>query len=145
MNTPTSPLQTSTDQLVEAIATRLRRLDLISWAQITKRAEELGLSFEDLRLLLALMTSDGPCSVSDLASLSGLSLETAYPATHGLRRRGFLTEERRRYSLRKEGRELIASLDAAHREGIRAYVDELDAGERKWLEELVDMTPPERR
>jgi DNA-binding MarR family transcriptional regulator len=129
--------QTSTDPLVEALTTRLRRIDLIAWAKITARAEELGLSFEDLRLLLALAVKDGPCSVSDLARISGLSLEAAYPAVHQLRGRGYLREERRRYLLTEDGRELIATLDAAHREGIQAYVDGLDPRERQRLDEAV--------
>ncbi len=137
MKASPSPPSTSTDRLIEAIATRLRRLDLIGWAQITARAEQFDLSFEDLRLLLALMISDGPRSVSELADLSGLSLQAAYQAVGRLHRRGYLSEERRRYSLRDEGRELLADIDAAHREGIQAYVEGLNEGERKWLEELI--------
>jgi hypothetical protein len=66
---------TSTESLVEALAARLHMVDLIGWAQITARAEKLGLSFEDLRLLLALTTREGPSSVSDLARISGFSLD----------------------------------------------------------------------
>lgn len=132
--------QTSTESLVDALAMRLRRADLVGWAQITARAEELGLSFEDLRLLLALTTREGTSSVSDLASLSGLSLHTAYPATHDLRARGYLREEHRRYLLTEKGRELIAILDAAHREGIHAYVDQLDPRERQLLVEAIGLT-----
>jgi DNA-binding MarR family transcriptional regulator len=131
---------TSTEALVEALAARLRRVDLIGWAQITAQAEKLGLSFEDLRLLLALSTGDGPWSVSDLARISGFSLDAAYPAVHRLRGRGYLLEERRQYSLSEDGRELIAILEAAHREGIQAYVDGLDASERNRLDEAIRMT-----
>jgi DNA-binding MarR family transcriptional regulator len=127
----------STDPLVDALETRLRRIDLIGWAQITRRADELGLSFEDLRLLLAVTARDGASSVSDLASLSGLSLNAAYPTAHRLRGRGYLHEERRRYSLSEKGRELVAILDDAHREGIQAYVDGLDARERQFLDEAI--------
>jgi DNA-binding MarR family transcriptional regulator len=137
MNASTSRLPTSTEPLVEALATRLRCVDLIGWAEITAQADELALSFEDLRLLLALTTRSGPSSISDLARISGLSLDAAYPAVHRLRGRGYLSEERRRYSLRQEGRELVAILDAAHREGIQAYVHGLDAMERKWLDEAI--------
>ena len=104
------------------------------------RAEELKLSFGDLRLLLALMTRDGPSSVSDLARLSGFSLDAAYPAVQQLRGRGYLREERRRYSLSEDGKELAAILHAAHLEGIQTYVDGLDAGERKRLEETVGIS-----
>jgi len=132
---------TSTDPLVEALATRLHMVDLTAWARITARAEELGLSFEDLRLLLALKISDGgPCSVSELAHSSGFSVDAAYPAIHHLRSRGYVREERRQYSFTEDGRELVALTDAAHREGIQEYVDGLDAGELKWLEEAVRMT-----
>jgi DNA-binding MarR family transcriptional regulator len=128
MITPT----TSTDPLVEALATRLRRMDLVGWQRIATWAEESELSFEDLRLLLslALKADDGPVAISELAELAGLSLDVAFPATHRLRGRGYLREERRHYSLTQQGRELIAMLDAAHREGIQAYVDELDREER---------------
>ena len=131
MITPTM----STDPLVEALATRLRRMDLVGWQRLATWAEQSELSFEDLRLLLALAlkVDDGPASVSELGELAGFPLDVAYPATHSLRRRGYLREERRQYSLSQEGRELAAKLDAAHREGIQAYVDQLDADERGQL------------
>lgn len=132
MITPTM----STDPLVEALATRLRLLDLIGWRQIATWAEESEFSFEDLRLLLALALKidDGPAAVSDLADLAGFSLEVAYPATHRLQRRGYLREEHRRFALTEQGQELVAKLDAAHREGIKAYVDQLDPDERQLLQ-----------
>jgi DNA-binding MarR family transcriptional regulator len=129
-----TPMPT-TDPLVEVLATRLRQMDLVGWQRIATWAEESELSFEDLRLLLALAlkVDDGPTPVSDLAELAGFSLDVAYPAIHGLRRRGYLHEERRQYSLSEEGQELVAGLDAAHREGIQAYVDTLDRDERQRL------------
>jgi Mn-dependent DtxR family transcriptional regulator len=135
MITPT----TSTDPLVEALATRLRRMDLFGWQQIARWAEQSELSFEDLRLLLALAVKidDGPASISELAELAGFSPEVAYPATHRLRGRGYLSEEGRQYSLSQQGRELVASLDAAHREGIQAYVDQLDPDERNRIREAL--------
>jgi hypothetical protein len=124
---------TSTDPLVEALATRLRRMDLVGWQRIATWAEESELSFEDLRLLLALAvkTDDGPAAISELADLAGFPLDVAYPAVHRLRGRGYLHEERRRYSLSQEGQELVAMLDAAHREGIQAYVDQLSPDDRR--------------
>jgi DNA-binding MarR family transcriptional regulator len=135
MITPT----TSTDPLVEVLATRLRVLDLVAWQRIATWAEESELSFEDLRLLLALALKldDGPATVSDLAELAGFSLDVAYPATHSLRRRGYLHEERRQYSLSEQGQELVARLDAAHREGIQAYVDTLEPEERQRLRDAL--------
>jgi DNA-binding MarR family transcriptional regulator len=129
MITPT----TSTDPLVEALATRLRLMDLVAWQRIATWAEQSELSFEDLRLLLALAVKmdDGPAAVSELADLAGFSLGVAYPATHRLRGRGYLREERRRYSLSQQGQELVAMLDAAHREGIQAYVDQLSPDDRR--------------
>jgi DNA-binding MarR family transcriptional regulator len=123
---------TSTDPLVEVLATRLRLIDLIAWQRIAMWAEQSELSFEDLRLLLALArrTDDGPAAVSELAGLAGFSLGAAYPAVHSLRGRGYVREERRQYSLSQRGEELVAMLDAAHREGIQAYVDGLDREER---------------
>jgi DNA-binding MarR family transcriptional regulator len=127
---------TSSDPLVEVLATRLRVLDLVGWQRIAAWAEESGLSFEDLRLLLAcaLKVNDGPAVVSELADLAGFPLEVAYPAIHRLRGRGYLREERRQYTLSREGHELVAMLDAAHREGIQAYVQQLDPDERRQLD-----------
>jgi DNA-binding MarR family transcriptional regulator len=134
---------TSTDPLVEVLATRLRVLDLVGWQRIAAWAEESGLSFEDLRLLLAcaLKVDDGPAAVSELGELAGFPLEVAYPATHSLRRRGYLREEGRRYSLSEQGKELVAKLDAAHREGIHAYVDQLDPDERQRLDAAFGIAP----
>jgi DNA-binding MarR family transcriptional regulator len=126
---------TSTDPLVDALATRLRLMDLVGWQRIATWAEQSELSFEDLRLLLALAVKidDGPVAISELADLAGFSLDVAYPCTHRLRGRGYVREERRRYSLSEQGQELVAMLDAAHREGIQAYVDTLDREERERL------------
>jgi DNA-binding MarR family transcriptional regulator len=123
---------TSTDPLVEALATRLRLIDLVAWQRIATWAEQSELSFEDLRLLLAFAfkVDDGPAPVSELADLAGLPLDVAYPATNRLRGRGYLREERRQFSLSQQGQELVAMLDAAHREGVQAYVDTLDREER---------------
>ena len=96
---------TSTDPLVEALATRLRLIDLVAWQRIATWAEQSELSFEDLRLLLALALKmdDGPAAVSELADLAGFSLDVAYPAIHSLRGRGYLREERRQYALSRAG------------------------------------------
>jgi DNA-binding MarR family transcriptional regulator len=132
MITPT----TSPDPLVEVLATRLRVLDLVAWQRIATWAEESELSFEDLRLLLALAVKvdDGPTPISELADLAGFSLDVAYPATHRLRGRGYLAEEGRLYSLSPQGQELVAMLDATHREGIEAYVGQLDPDDRRRLD-----------
>jgi DNA-binding MarR family transcriptional regulator len=133
---------TSTDPLVEALATRLRLMDLVGWRRIATWAEESELSFEDLRLLLALSLKmdDGPAAMSELAELAGFSLEVAYPATHRLRGRGYVREEQRRYALSPQGQELVAKLDAAHREGIQAYVDQLDPEEQQRLHKALATT-----
>jgi DNA-binding MarR family transcriptional regulator len=131
---------TSTDPLVEVLAMRLRRMDLVGWQRIAKWAEQLELTFENLRVLLALRLADGPTEVSELAKLAGLSLHAAYPATQNLRARGYLREERRRYTLTEHGQDLIATLEAAHRDGIRAYVDDLDPNELRRLEEAFGVT-----
>jgi DNA-binding MarR family transcriptional regulator len=128
---------TSTESLVEALTKRLRYVDLVGWGQVTARAEEHGLSFEALRVLLVMTNRNGPCRVSEIARASGLSLDAAYPAVHDLRGRGYLREERRQYSLSEEGRELVAILEAAHREGVQAYVDQLDPSERQRLDEAI--------
>ena len=126
---------TSTDPLVEELAARLRLIDLIAWRQIATWAEQSELSFEDLRLLLALAMKmdDGPATVSELGDLAGFRADVAYPAVHSLRRRGYLREERRQYAVTEQGRELVAKLDEAHREGIQAYVDKLSREDRQRL------------
>jgi DNA-binding MarR family transcriptional regulator len=132
---------TSSDPLVEVLVTRLRRLDLVGWQRIAAWAEESELSFEDLRLLLALAVKadDGPASISEVADLAGFSLDVAYPAIHRLRGRGYLHEERREYSLSPEGQELVTRLDAAHREGIQAYVDQLSPDEKRRLDAAFEI------
>jgi DNA-binding MarR family transcriptional regulator len=128
MITPT----TSPDPLVEVLATRLRLMDLVAWQRIATWAEQSELSFEDLRLLLAFAfkRDDGPAPVSELADLAGFPLGVAYPAINRLRNRGYLREERRQFSLSQQGLDLVAELDAAHRDGIQAYVNQLDREER---------------
>jgi DNA-binding MarR family transcriptional regulator len=123
---------TSTDPLVEALAARLLRIDLVGWQRSAAWAEKFELSFEDLRLLLALKLEDGPTRVSELADLGGLSLDAAYPAIHSLRGRGYLREERRQYSLSERGQELVAALDIAHREGIQAKGADADDRVHRW-------------
>jgi DNA-binding MarR family transcriptional regulator len=125
---------TSTDPLLEVLATRLRLMDLVGWQRVAAWAEQSELSFADLRLLLALAVEDGSAAVSELAGLAGFSLDAAYPAIHNLRRRGYLREEQRHYSLTQMGQELVAMLDGAHREGIQAYLDQLDPDDRRRLE-----------
>jgi Mn-dependent DtxR family transcriptional regulator len=134
---------TSTDPLVEAIAARLRVMDLVGWQRIATWAEESQLSFEDLRLLLALALkkTEGPAAVSELAELAGFPLDVAYPAVHSLRQRGYLREERRHYSLSEQGEELVAMLDSAHREGIQAYVEQLDRDEDQLLRDAFGIKP----
>jgi DNA-binding MarR family transcriptional regulator len=124
---------TPTDPLVEALAARLRLIDLVGWQRIATLAEKSELSLEDLRLLfaLALRKDDGPAAVSELGDLAGFSADVAYPAIHRLRGRGYLHEERRQYSLSQQGQELVATLDAAHREGIQSYVNQLNPDERR--------------
>ena len=125
----------STDPLVEVLATRLRVIDLVVWRRIATWAEESELSFEHLRLLLALATEvDGkPLTVSELAAVAGLALDVAYPATHSLHGRGYVLEESRHYSLTERGHELLATLWAAHREGVAAYAEMIDREERERL------------
>jgi DNA-binding MarR family transcriptional regulator len=136
---------TSNDPLVEALATRLRLADVVAWQRIATWAEQAELSFEDLRLLLALaQTADeGPAAIPELAGLAGFELGVAYPAIHSLRRRGYLREDRRRYSLSERGLELVATLDEVHRMGVRAYVDQLDDDERQRLRRALLHTQPD--
>ena len=133
---------TPTDPLVEALATRVRVMDLIGWQRTAAWAEEAELSFEDLRLLLALAVKldEGPVAVSELADLAGFSLDVAFPVTHRLHGRGYLNEEGRRYTPSEKGRELVAMLDSARRDGIQAYVDQLDTEEQERLRKALALT-----
>jgi DNA-binding MarR family transcriptional regulator len=124
----------STDQLVDELTARLRRVDLVAWTRIVAWAEESDLSLEDLRLLLALAAADGARSAGELTELTGLSLDAVYRAIHRFHGRGYTREERRRHSLTDAGHELVAALDAAHRAGIEAYVAELSPEERRQIE-----------
>lgn len=116
-------------------------MDLVGWQRIAAWAEESGLSFEDLRLLIALAAKmgDGPATISELADLAGFPLDVAYPSTHRLRGRGYLREEHRRYSLSEQGQELAAMMDAARREGIQAYVDQISPDERRRLDTAFEI------
>ena len=135
-------LTTSTDSLVEGLATRMRRMDLVGWQRVARWAEESGLSFEDLRLLLAfaVKADDGPVPISELADIAGFPLDVAYPGTHSLRGRGYVLEEGRLYSLSQQGQDLVATLDAARREGIRDYVDGLNPDDRRQVEAAVGIS-----
>jgi DNA-binding MarR family transcriptional regulator len=132
---------TSTDPLVDALTTRLRRVDLVAWQRIAAWAEESDLSLEDLRLLLALVVKaeEGPAPISELAEMAGFPLEVAYPVIHRLRGRGYLVEARRRYSLSPQGEQLVATLHAVHRQGIQTYVDGIDPEERKRLDAAFEI------
>jgi DNA-binding MarR family transcriptional regulator len=132
---------TSTDPLVEVLVARLRLMDLVAWQRIAAWAEESELSFADVRLLLALAAKgdEEPAAVSELANLAGFSPDVAYPAMHRLRGRGYLHEESRHYSLSEQGKELVAKLDAAHREGIQTYVDQLSPEETRRLDAAFEI------
>jgi hypothetical protein len=107
---------TSTDPLVEALATRLLRIDLVGWQRIAAWAE-----------LQAVVRGPAPVARAEAGGWAD--------RIHSLRGRGYLREERRQYSLSKQGQELVATLDVAHREGVQAYVDQLDPHEHRRLDE----------
>jgi DNA-binding MarR family transcriptional regulator len=125
--------QTSTDRLVDKLAGRLRVIDLVGWRRIVTYADQAELSLADLRLLFTLAIEDRPMAASELAELSGLPLGSVYSPIHRLHGRGYAEERHRRHSLTDAGRQVVADLEQAHREGIRAYVAELDADERRRL------------
>ena len=72
--------------------------------------------------------------------LAGFSLDVAYPCIHRLRGRGYVREDARQYALSDQGHELVARLDAAHREGIQAYVDRLGSDEKRQLDAAFGIT-----
>ena len=124
----------SLDRLIEELDARLQTVDLVvgtrvmaSWAQASE------LSLEEARLLVVLATSSDPPNANQLATLSGIAIDHVYPALARLSQRGYTREKQRRYSLTGQGKESVACLEAARREGVAAYVSNLAPEDRRRL------------
>jgi DNA-binding MarR family transcriptional regulator len=119
------------ERLIEAFEARLREVELVVGARIVASwAEGAELSLEEARLLLVTATMSRPASAGDLAELAGTSIEDAYPALGRLIERGEIREHERCYLLTEAGRQSIASLDAARRNGIVDYLSDLSPDDR---------------
>jgi DNA-binding MarR family transcriptional regulator len=137
------PAHPSPDRLVQEFEARLRHVELVVGARIMASwAEASELTLEEARLLLVLETGDGASSAGELAQVSGISIEAVYPALHRLVDRGDIREDHRRYSVTEAGERSLASLEAARRAGIQAYLSDLSAGERRELESALGLRSP---
>jgi DNA-binding MarR family transcriptional regulator len=125
------------DPLVSELETRLTELDLHVAARVADARTALGLSPEEARLLAVLATRTAGMTPSDLAQASGMAIGTVYPAVHRLRRHRYAHETMRRYSPTDAGRSAVASVEAARRAGIEAYVAQLAPDDRQRLEDTV--------
>jgi DNA-binding MarR family transcriptional regulator len=133
MTSPSAPAPA--DRLVEAFEARLREVELVVGARIMESwAQAAELSLQEARLLLVVASTHAPRTASEVAARSGVELDAAYPALHRLIARGDIQEQQRHYSLTEQGQASVGSLDAARREGIAAYVADLDPDDRRRLE-----------
>jgi DNA-binding MarR family transcriptional regulator len=129
------------EPLIEAFEARLREVELVVGARIMHAwADSARLSLEEARVLLALAAIRCPTPARQLAQLSGLAVAEIYPVPRRLAQYGLTHEEGRRYQLTDRGDESIAALAAARREGIAAYVGQLDAEERARLAQALGVT-----
>jgi DNA-binding MarR family transcriptional regulator len=132
----------SLERLIEELDARLPTVDLVvrtrviaSWAQTSE------LSLEEARLLVVLATSSDPPNANQLAALSGIDIDHVYPRLGRLSQRGYTRENQRRYSLTDQGKESVASLEAAGREGVAAYVSDLAPEDRRRLGTALGVDP----
>jgi hypothetical protein len=78
-------------------------------------------------------TSSDPPNANQRAVLSGIDIDQVYPALGRLSQRGYTQENQRRCSLTYQGKKSVASLEAARREGVAAYVSDLAPEDRRRL------------
>ena len=132
---PSSP-----DRLTQEFDARLREVDLLVCARIMESwAQASEFSLEETRLLLVLAAISGPSTAGQLAARSGISIDNVYPALGRLKQHGDVREDQRSYALTDVGEASVASLDAARREGIEAFVSDLDDDARRRLESALGL------
>jgi len=123
------------DRLIDEFEARLREVELVVGMRVMASwADARHLSLEQARVLLVLATNSRRSNAADLAELSGIDLADVYPAIGQLKDGGLVREEQRTYLLTDRGEESVASLNAARREGIVAYVVRLGDDDRRSLE-----------
>jgi DNA-binding MarR family transcriptional regulator len=122
------------DPLVERLEARLRGVAMVVAARVMRSWSDASeLSVEEAGLLLTLASRSDPLSARELADLTGIAIDEAYPVLHHLTARHELVEKHRRYSLTDTGRESVATLEAAARSGVAAFLSGLDPQERDRL------------
>jgi DNA-binding MarR family transcriptional regulator len=138
MASSANPDQPEGGGLVERLDARLREVGVVvavrvmrSWSDASK------LTVEEAALVLTLASRAEPPSAHELAELTGISVDEAYPVLHHLEGRGDVVEEHRRYSLTTAGRESVAALEAAGREGVAAFLGQLPDEEQRRLEAVL--------
>jgi DNA-binding MarR family transcriptional regulator len=118
------------DRLVKDLDKEFVHVDLMVGALIVRWIENAELDLHEVRVLIALRQSGKPTSVSDVADLAGLDLDTAYKTVHRLHGRGLTEESGRCHQLSESGRDLMGSLADVRRDGVRDYLNALDTDER---------------
>jgi DNA-binding MarR family transcriptional regulator len=124
------------DRLVDEFEARLREVELVVGMRVMASwADAAQLSLHEARLILVLATSTAGSTAVALADLGGIDIADVYPALGQLKDRGLVREAQKGcYLLTDHGEESLASLNAARREGITAYVVRLEDDERRSLE-----------
>ena len=107
-------------------------------ARIVRWIEESNLDLHDARVMLTLEQTGRPMSVSDIADLSGLDIDTAYQTIHSLHGRGLTGEDCRCHGLTDRGRELMRSFAETRRQGVKAYLSGLSENELRRIESALD-------
>jgi DNA-binding MarR family transcriptional regulator len=117
------------DSLVEHLdsAGREQNKVLVRWLL------DAGVSLFAACVLFTLDPRDAPMSVGEVADAIGISTDDAARALHELRSLGYAREEKRRYEPTEEGLRVHASLQAARREALAAFLSGLDEEGRRDL------------
>jgi DNA-binding MarR family transcriptional regulator len=138
--TPKPASEVTPQQLTKGLAALIKHLLLASSRDFFAELERTGISLTQLKTLGLLSDADEPMSVKALSDAIGLSLPGVSRAVDGLVQRGDLTRaadprDRRSklLSVTARGRRTFERLLAVRLDGVRAFVDELDAGERQAL------------
>ena len=131
------------NRLIDEFEARLREVELVVGMRVMASwADARHLSLEQARVLLVLTTSSGGSSAANIAELGGLDIADAYPAIGQLKDEGLIREAQKScYLLTDRGEESVASLNAARREGIVAYIVRLGDDERRSLEVAFGLEP----
>jgi DNA-binding MarR family transcriptional regulator len=133
------------EQLTEALGALVKHLMVGSSRDFFAELERTGISLTQLKTLGLLAEAEAPVSVKALSDMIGLSLPGVSRAVDGLVQRGELTRQgdprdgrSKLLSITARGRRTYGRLLAVRLAGIRAFVDELEPGERQALANGID-------